>query len=299
MTPRSDPWPKVPDPAQDASLPAQAPSPAPAPPTAADETAGPGVEPPSSPSEPFPPATDSGPPSPAEWKARLREQFEQWLRTVETMPEPSPDTNPEAPSLYDFFAELAALSMESRKANRRTVEAFSRWSDVLDQFRADLGQLREGLHALDRARGERLPRSVCLALIELFDRVERILGAFASPPPRRWLARDRPWREAWQRQQQACDILRDHLGRLLRQQGIERVRVLGEPFNPELMTAVAVEPDASRPPQTVIEEHLSAYVRQGEVLRLAQVRVSIHPHCPSAAPGPSAPGTSSDEGFTP
>jgi molecular chaperone GrpE (heat shock protein) len=43
------------------------------------------------------------------------------------------------------------------------------------------------------------------------------------------------------------------------------------------MMAVAVESDATRPPQTVLEELAAGYAREGELLRAAQVKVSRQP----------------------
>jgi len=53
--------------------------------------------------------------------------------------------------------------------------------------------------------------------------------------------------------------------------------VLNQPFDPTTMVAVAVEPDAGRPAQTVIEEVVTGYQREGDLLRLAQVKVSVNP----------------------
>jgi len=68
-----------------------------------------------------------------------------------------------------------------------------------------------------------------------------------------------------------------HLGEFLKREGVRRFETLGQQFDPLRMTAVAAEPDATRPPHTVIEEIVPGYVREGELLRPAQVKVTRQP----------------------
>ena len=60
-------------------------------------------------------------------------------------------------------------------------------------------------------------------------------------------------------------------------EGVVRLAVTGKPFDPTLMVAVATEPSDRHPPQTVLEETLAGYLRQGELLRPAQVKLSTTP----------------------
>src|SRR3954469_20167384 len=111
------------------------------------------------------------------WKAQLRARFEAWLATVDTMPEP--DTEPDVPDLYSFFEELVALRNESRKGNRRSAEVFSQFGASLGGFEEEMKRLRGQLTRLETAAptaGE-LPRSHCLALVEMLDRLHRLRGA--------------------------------------------------------------------------------------------------------------------------
>ena len=64
---------------------------------------------------------------------------------------------------------------------------------------------------------------------------------------------------------------------LLKKEGVTRIDTLGQPFDPAVMTAIAAESDATRPPQTVLEELAAGYHRHGELLRPAQVKVSRQP----------------------
>ena len=219
----------------------------------------------------------------ADWKADLRRDFEDWLAALDEIPEPDEpagDDAGEAPDLYSFYEQFAAASAESRKANRRTAEAMSQWGETLARFESGLQPLRETAAQLLAAQpktGE-LARPHCLMLVELLDRLHRQMRALASPPAgkRSWWSAgdDTAWRNAWEAQRQALGILVSHLEGWLAKEGVARIDTDGQPFDPALMMAVALEPDATRPPQTVLEELTAGYLRRGELLRPAQVKVS-------------------------
>ena len=47
-----------------------------------------------------------------------------------------------------------------------------------------------------------------------------------------------------------------------------------QPFNPAQMSALAAEPNVAWPSNTVIEEIAPGYLLRGELLRVAQVKIS-------------------------
>jgi len=221
----------------------------------------------------------------AGWKAALRWDFERWLASVDQIPEEGfEEAGPAPPDLYSFYAQLAAANAETRKANRRTAEAISQWGETLSRFDTSLAPLRETISQLTIAQAKdgkegQMSRTHCLALVELLDRLQRIAKAFLLAPrrPRRtWWGggAGEAWSKAWDSQRQAFAILLSHLEELLSKEGVVRLDTLGQRFDPLLMTAVAAEPDPSRPPQTVIEELAAGYRRHDELLRPAQVKVT-------------------------
>jgi molecular chaperone GrpE (heat shock protein) len=212
---------------------------------------------------------------PAGWKDALRPDFEAWLATVDQIPEMAGEER-EDPDLYSFFEQVAIANTETRRANRRTAEAFSQWGDTLDRFNADLRFFREQLSRIEQSQPEpdSLPRSYCLALVEFLDRLHRLALAFADPPALRWWQRaNRAWKQAWETQRDAFEILTGHLEALLEREGIARIDCLGRVFDPTIMAASAAGPDPQHEDNTVIEEFAPGYVRRGEVLRPAQVKV--------------------------
>ncbi len=220
-----------------------------------------------------------------EWKDALREDFETWLASLEVIPEldPEADSSSDAPDLYSFYEQFAAANAESRKSNRRTAEAISQWGETLLRFENSLTPLRETtaqLAAVQPKEGQ-MSRAHCLVLVEMLDRMHRLNRAFQSPPiaKKAWWGGggDAAWRKAWESQHQALDILVSHVEGLLKQEGVTRLDTTGQPFDPAVMMAVAAEPDATRPPQTVLEELAAGYRRHGELLRAAHVKVTRKP----------------------
>jgi molecular chaperone GrpE (heat shock protein) len=209
------------------------------------------------------------------WKEALRRDFESWLAAVEQIPEPA-GAEKDDPDLYSFFELLAASNAETRRAHRRTAEAFSQWGDTLDRFHEDLRFFREQLSRRDdeQTEADSLPHPYCLALIEFLDRLHRMEAAFAARPAAHWWQRaNAAWKQAWEAQRGACAILAGHMESLLAQAGISRMESLGLPFDPTAMAAVAAGPAADKADGTVIEEFAPGYSRGGEILRAAQVKV--------------------------
>jgi molecular chaperone GrpE (heat shock protein) len=211
-----------------------------------------------------------------DWKAALRRDFESWLESVDEIPEWNErETRVPAPDLYAFYEQLAAGNVEARKSNRRTAEVFSQWGETLVKFDGDLRLLREQLARQPMGGTDEMPRRWALALVEFLDRMGRLAAAFSSPPSRSWLGGDARWRAAWETQRQGFQILLGHFESLLNNAGLTRIRVLHELFDPATMSAVATAPSADWPHQTVMEEVAPGYFLRGELLRVAQVKVSI------------------------
>ena len=74
---------------------------------------------------------------------------------------------------------------------------------------------------------------------------------------------------------------------VLKQQGVARMEVVGQEFDPTLHEAVLREENTEHPEDVVIEELQRGYHLNGRVLRHAMVKVSM-------GPGPSGDGPSAD-----
>jgi molecular chaperone GrpE len=208
-----------------------------------------------------------------DWKQQARAQFERWLSEIDEIPEPDSYESPEADA-FSVFAELSALRTENRKGNRKAAEVFAQFGETLARFQAEFGRLKEQLAPLKESG---LPRSHCLQLAELLDRVRRLAVAMSKTPGSSFGGLDKlfikPWTAAWDGNRQAVDILLGHLERLLVSAGLERISTAGKTFDPNTMVAVSSE-SSTLPPYTVLEEIQPGYLWQNNVLRPAEVKIS-------------------------
>jgi hypothetical protein len=211
------------------------------------------------------------------WKEQLRARFEAWLATVETLPEP--DEAPDAPDLYSLFEELAALRNESRKGNRKSAEVFSQFGTSLGGFEEEMKRLRGQLTRLETTQpaAQDLPRSHCLALVEMLDRLHRLRGAMERMPRPGRLAFIPPraaWQEAWKSLRQGFEILVTHLETLTAKAGLRPIPTVGLAFDPTCMVALEAVATSGRPPNFVHQEISPGYARGEEVLRPAEVKIT-------------------------
>lgn len=216
-------------------------------------------------------------PAEPEWKQELRARFESWLTELDSPPddaEASDETG--APDLYTFHADLTALAAEFRKSNRRSAEAMKQWSGLMEGFQNELGRVAKRL--TETPVDDAPPATHWSDLIDLADRLERVAAAFETPPKAAWLARDQHWRQAWQRQREAFDILAGHLRGLLRRAGLSRIETLGLPLDVTAMTVVETETSRDLPAESVVREIRPGYRRNDRVLRLAEVTVAVPPN---------------------
>jgi hypothetical protein len=246
---------------------------------------GPASEPQDSIGEPTPVVEAAADPAAlelADWKDAVRIAVDRWLDTVDTLPpESEAEATPmEPPDLHALLEQLTVVASESRRANRRTIDALGQWTALFQGLDAGLADVRAAVLAREEEPG--LSREYALALVDLLDRLRRMGTAFARRPARGWGWGWGAWGKAWAAQREALDIVREHLVTLLTRAGIEPIRALDTPFDPRTMTALAAEPDPARPHHTVIEELTPGYLWGGEVLRTAQVKVSVNRNQESA-----------------
>ena len=118
-----------------------------------------------------------------------------------------------------------------------------------------------------------------------------------TPPPRlhwwqrllRWLGwsrRDTRSREAYSTvamaevigsAREGVEMIRQSMLAVLDQHQVVPIMAQGQPFDPTQMHALAQQPDATVPPNTVIQEVVRGYRWQDRLLREAQVIVAVEP----------------------
>ena len=207
---------------------------------------------------------------------------------------PEPDSNDEAGAaaerrtdLYSLFAELAALKNEVRLESRQVKTALDEFKSVFATLHASQNQLTG---ELDRTRAA-LPeqrratlRPVLLELVELHDRLEAGLRALQNHRPSllgRLGGREPALIQAVT---QGQDISLRRLEQMLNAQQVVVLAALGQPLDPHTMRAAEVEHRAEVASGIVTEELRKGYLWQGELLRLAEVKVNRRPESPAEPP---------------
>jgi molecular chaperone GrpE len=166
--------------------------------------------------------------------------------------------------------------------------------DALSLAAREVQRVSETLHAtLDQLATAPMQRPAQLAGPETAETKptfwSKWFGTHPAPRPQGLVEQDQQaWNELRQRQEQAAMLSRQlfdslltgyrmslqRIERVLEQQGLEPIDCAGQPFDPELMEAVAVVSDSARPPGQVVEEVRRGYQWRGRLFRYAQVSVA-------------------------
>ena len=223
-------------------------------------------------------------------RERLLEQFRAALNTLPDAPEA--DEVSRRTDLYSLFAELVALKTEVRLESRQVKTALDEFRAVFETLQASQTQLGG---ELDRARSA-VPeqqraalKPLLLELVELRDRFEaglRVLNQYRPTLWVRWLGRRRRERDLLQAVTQGQDISLRRLDHLLNAQQVVALDAAGKPLDPHTMRAAELDQRPDLANGIVTEELRRGYLWQGELLRLAEVKVNRRPE-PAAEPPPS------------
>lgn len=226
-----------------------------------------------------------------DWKRQALEQFAQWLDELDAAPgvaaeqEPDPGTAP--CDLHTLFAELAALRQEVRLQNREQSRAGRELASAAARYEAIdrvLERRDEELAAFEH-RVSRTAENRCLlpvlelrdALVRGRDAALRLRNAGTKGRKRRRKGARKLWRrmepgiagviEGYELAIRRCD-------RMLAQFAVHGVRTVGARFDARTMHAVEARRVKQQEEGVVVEEYVSGFVRDGAVLRLAEVAVN-------------------------
>lgn len=210
-----------------------------------------------------------------DWKRRVLEDFGYWLDGLEE------DTGDDGagivpePDLRDLFAELAALHQEVRLQNREQSKAGRELAQAAARYdgAAALMKRREEDLAAFEARVSREAENRCLrSVLEVRDALVRGLEAANALRESPGLFRRPP--RGIRGVAEGYEIALRRFDRVLSGFGVERLRTAGRPFDARTMHAAEVRRVAGTGSGMVVEELLSGYTRDGDILRLAEVAVN-------------------------
>jgi|GEM_PF-1062032 len=182
----------------------------------------------------------------------------------------------EAPDLFTLLAELAALKNEVRIESRQVKAALDEFSAVFNTLRGNAERLQEQLdrqHERVGAERREAEQALFLELLDLRDRL-----AAGEEQARRyapgWLARRGGAVVFVSGMAEGMTLNLRHLDELLARRGVRRLEALHHPFDPHTMRAVETGWDHTLAEGVVLQVVRAGYLREGRVLRLAEVIVN-------------------------
>ena len=172
-------------------------------------------------------------------------------------PEPADETAPAevagTPPTPDSSTEVAQLRAELDASRRRVDELARGIQDVMrdrDAFKDRIQRERDRMIEVEKGQ-------VTQSLIEAIDELDHSLAADDGSPFA-----------------QGVRLIRDKLLQKLEASGIERLNLVGRPYDPNAAEAVDMElvssPDKA---DRVLEEHRAGYALRGRVIRPGRVKV--------------------------
>lgn len=213
--------------------------------------------------------------APEQWKHKAMDDFSAWLTSL---PDAQPDGGEqglETCDLYTVLTEFAALRQEIKMQNRqqRTVlrdqeTLANRFQSIGEQFETRIARLDQVHDALRRD----IEVKAVLPFLDVRDALVRGETAAQNAAKPRGIRRRRP--KGMDAVVEGYAMGRRRFDRSLKLLGVEPMITVGRPFDATCMRAVDKRFIAGKTPGIVLEEILGGFVRNGEVLRTADVVVN-------------------------
>lgn len=216
----------------------------------------------------------AGPDRSDAWKEKALDDFSAWLTTL---PDARPGEAPglEACDLYTLLTEFAALRQEIKLQNRQQRTALRDQAALVERYQSIGEQLEARIARLDQVH-DALRRDIevkaALPFLDVRDALVR--GETAA----RAAARARGF---WRRPPKGIDAVVEgyamglrRFDRSLNHLGVKPIATVNHPFDAACMRAVEKRFDADKKEGVVLEEILGGFMRNGEVLRTAEVVVN-------------------------
>ena len=209
-------------------------------------------------------------------KSRLLAQFQEYLETVDL---PQDDEGTQQTDLFDLFSEMSALRNEVKIESRQFKTALDEFKNTFDLLHASHTQLSRELDKYrDELQTQRrdITRAMLLDILDVYDRLAAGLAVLVNyQPVSSWLGKttqqDKQFVHGVQEGQTM--ILRK-IEQILAKYQVQAIDALHKPVDPHCMSVVEVDnlPDIAN--GVVVEELRRGFLWDGQVLRLAEVKVN-------------------------
>ncbi|MGR3218628.1 MAG: nucleotide exchange factor GrpE [Candidatus Anammoxibacter sp.] len=211
-----------------------------------------------------------------DWKMEMERDFKSWLGELSSPPDVV--LSDETPDIYSFYEELSVLANEMRRGNRKSSESLSRFDNSVEELLNGVNDIKSRLALLESDKNKERstdPKQLIMSLVEIAERMGRMGRAIDAPSRKGLFGFRNERKQSLENIKKGIDILVSHMESLLQKEGVERIKTVGSRFDPAKMIAVAAETIDNIPVNFVAEEISRGYMFDGNVVKFAEVKVSI------------------------
>lgn len=204
-------------------------------------------------------------------KEKLIEQFCAYLDTYQDSEET------QQTDLFSLFTELAALRNEVKLESRQVKNALDMFKSTFETVQSSYEQLNKELeHCRNEQRLQRrdLMRTLLLAFLEVYDRLEAGMAILNSYSPSSWAYFCKREIRLIRGLQEGQAMTLRRLDQLLASYKVHALEVLNKPLDPHCMRVMEVDSQPKLEKGIVTGELRKGFMWEGEILRPAEVKVN-------------------------
>lgn len=221
------------------------------------------------------PAEASLPADTPEWKQQILADFSQWLDTLPEEAPPAGEATVDNCDMYTLLSEFTALRQEIRFQNReqnRTTASMAEMQDAYEKSLALFEKSARNIETLAIDIRQDAQKNTTIPFLDVRDALVRGDATCRSVIEQsRWYQRTprniRAIAEGYEMAIRRFD-------RALSYAGITPVKTVGHPFDPKQMKAMGRQSNPDVEAGIVLAEEAGGFVRNGEVIRTAEVIVN-------------------------
>lgn len=208
-------------------------------------------------------------------KTELLEDFQKYLEQshAESL------TSSEQPDLHTLLGEITGLKTEVKAEARQYKNTLDTLSSALDTVQEDnkvlSAELAGSAERFDQQQAEMM-RTLLLEMVSLYDRVSAGVDVLNNYQPVNSLFRHSKKQDVHfiERFKQGQQMTLRRFEQLLQSYQVKAVDCVGQKLDPVTMTAVETGQNPKLGNGIVLEELRTGFLYQGQVLRLAEVKVN-------------------------
>ncbi|HIG64365.1 MAG TPA: nucleotide exchange factor GrpE [Methyloprofundus sp.] len=212
-------------------------------------------------------------------KTELLEDFQKYL----AQSHPEVLASVEQPDLHTLLAELTGLKTEVKVESRQFKNTLDTLGSALDTVQEDNKVLANELAtSAERFKQQQtdMMRTMLLEMVDLYDRLHIGVEVLHNYRPVNALFKHSRQKDVRfiERFRQGQEMTTRRFEQLLQRYQVSTVDCIDQLLDPETMTAVATGEDPKLVNGMVLEELRKGFLYQGQVLRLAEVKVNKIKH---------------------